>query len=306
MTDLTLRSPFFYVGDKYKIIKQIKQFLPNDIENYYEPFVGGGSSFLNVKIKGQYFLNDLSAKVIELHSFLQKQSSEDFAILGKILKKIQTTDLSCSYLQQYVDDALKKKYPKTYYAKHNKQAYTLLKEEYNSGGCKDNLILYILLIYGFNHMIRFNQSGYFNLPVGNVDFNQNVVKALRGYNDFMLDNKASFFCGDYQDFLNRQKIKDNDFIYFDPPYLISSSEYNKNWKEDNDKELYEYIDKLNKNGKRFGLSNLLFHKEKENGILRKWMQKYYTYPISSNYISRFDNTIKNSLEVYITNVKKKK
>lgn len=301
-----LRSPFFYVGDKYKIIEQIKQFLPNSIENYYEPFVGGGSSFLNIKIKGQYFLNDLNAKIIELHNFLQEQSSENFTILNKILKKIQTTHLSCSYLQKYVDISLKKEYPKTYYAKHNKQAYTLLKEEYNNGGCKDSLILYILLIYGFNHMIRFNQSKHFNLPVGNVDFNQNVVRALRGYNDFMLDNRVSFFCGDYQVFLDGQKIGDNDFIYFDPPYLISSSEYNKNWKEDNDKKLYECIDRLNENGKNFGLSNLLFHKGKENKILKNWMQKYHVYPISSNYISRFDNTIKNSLEVYVTNVKRKK
>ena len=45
----TIRSPFFYVGDKYKLMPQLKQLMPENIEQYIEPFVGGGSSFLNSK-----------------------------------------------------------------------------------------------------------------------------------------------------------------------------------------------------------------------------------------------------------------
>lgn len=49
--------------------------------------------------------------------------------------------------------------------------------DFNSN--KNELIkLYLLLIYGFNRMLRFNRNGDFNLPVGNVDFNNNVVNAL--------------------------------------------------------------------------------------------------------------------------------
>lgn len=36
----TIRSPFFYVGDKYKIMQQLKVLFPEDINNYIEPFVG--------------------------------------------------------------------------------------------------------------------------------------------------------------------------------------------------------------------------------------------------------------------------
>ena len=43
----------------------------------------------------------------------------------------------------------------------------------------DMMLLYMLLIYGFNRMLRFNSKGDFNLPVGNVDFNKNVVNALK-------------------------------------------------------------------------------------------------------------------------------
>ncbi|AWK62499.1 hypothetical protein C6B36_09245, partial [Helicobacter cinaedi] len=42
-----IRSPFFYVGDKYKLMPQIRRLFPSKIQTYVEPFVGGGSSFLN-------------------------------------------------------------------------------------------------------------------------------------------------------------------------------------------------------------------------------------------------------------------
>ena len=47
----TKRSPFFYVGDKYKLIGKIKQFFPSKINTFVEPFLGGGSVFLNKVLK---------------------------------------------------------------------------------------------------------------------------------------------------------------------------------------------------------------------------------------------------------------
>lgn len=56
-----------------------------------------------------------------------------------------------------------------------------MRSDFNESS-KDNMsILYLLLIYGFNRMLRFNKRGDFNLPVGNVDFNSNVVSALENY-----------------------------------------------------------------------------------------------------------------------------
>ena len=70
MTKL-FRSPLFYVGDKFKLLEQILQSFPNKINNYYEPFVGGGSVFLNVNAK-KFHLNDLDKNLINLHKFLSK------------------------------------------------------------------------------------------------------------------------------------------------------------------------------------------------------------------------------------------
>ena len=300
-----IRSPFFYVGDKYKIINQIKKFMPEKINNYYEPFVGGGSSFLNIKAN-QYYLNDINYKIIELHNYLNSNSCKDYKIIEKIIKKIKEFHLSCSFIGDTVPIELKQKFKKTYYSKYNKEAYTFLKDIYNKNHCNDSLLLYILLIYGFNHMIRFNKSGFFNLPVGNVDFNKNVFEALKNYIQFSLNNNINFENKDYIIFMQNKTLNNNDFVYLDPPYLISSSEYNKLWNETKELELYDFIDKLNSKNINFGISNLLTHKGRENNILKNWMKKYKVYDINSNYISRFDNSIKkDSREVYITNYEKK-
>ena len=64
--------------------------------------------------------------------------------------------------------------------KYNKEAYGRMKRDFNESSIADLYVLYLLLIYGFNRMLRFNKNGDFNLPVGNVDFNANVVKCSRG------------------------------------------------------------------------------------------------------------------------------
>ncbi len=63
------RSPLFYVGDKYKLINEIKQYFPADIRHFVEPFVGGGSVYLNVDAE-DYYLNDINKDVVGLHVML--------------------------------------------------------------------------------------------------------------------------------------------------------------------------------------------------------------------------------------------
>ena len=38
-----------YPGGKYKEYEKIKQFFPKEINNYYEPFFGGGGVFFRLK-----------------------------------------------------------------------------------------------------------------------------------------------------------------------------------------------------------------------------------------------------------------
>ena len=68
-----IRSPLFYVGDKYKLYPKISKYFPKTINRFIEPFTGGGSVFLNVSAN-EYLLNDIDSNVIEIHTFLEKQA----------------------------------------------------------------------------------------------------------------------------------------------------------------------------------------------------------------------------------------
>ena len=294
------RSPLFYVGDKFKLIPEIKQYFPNKINRFIEPFVGGGSVFLNVSAK-EYLLNDIDKNICLLHKFLIDNSSNEDLLLEKIYQLIKRYKLSRSYWEDMVPKKLKKMWPKTYYARYNKESYIKLRSAFNKEHVKDYFKLYVLLIYGFNRILRFNSKDEFNLPVGNVDFNKNVVNALKDYSVAVKGKNIQFFNHDYKVFIESLKFEKNDFIYIDPPYLISFSEYNKFWNIEKEKELLKLLDWLNSQKIKFAISNVVFHKNQHNNIFKLWMKNYKVYTINSNYISFHDNSKKVIDEVLVTN-----
>ena len=274
--------------------------MPKKIEQYIEPFVGGGSSFLNSK-GTSYMLNDIDSYVVELHRQIGSYTGKSEELFDALFEIIDFYGLSCSYRGICVPEDMKKKYVKTYYSKYNKDAYIRMRKDFNANK-NDFLRLYLLLIYGFNHMIRFNGKGDFNLPVGNVDFNNNVYQALNNYLDFVGEHEIEFFNMDYISFLEKIRFDKNSYVFLDPPYLISMSEYNKLWNDKKEDELCEYLDSLNDRGIKFGITNLITHKGKVNQRFLEWSKKYCAYDVKSNYISFNDNTIKaDSQEVFVTN-----
>ena len=293
------RSPFFYVGDKFKLLPQLKKNFPDDINRFIEPFCGGGSVFLNVDAN-EYLLNDIDTYMIQLHEFLMSYSDDQENFWCELENYIKRYNLSATYMGRDVPQDLRKEFVKTYFAKYNKEAYMNLRADFNSN--KDNMmLLYMLLIYGFNRMLRFNRKGDFNLPVGNVDFNQNVVNALNTYFDYVKDKEIEFYNMDFQDFVNQIEPEADDFLYLDPPYLITFSEYNKLWDEDSEMRLIRFLDELNERGIRFAVSNVLWHRRRYNGTFNEWAQQYNIVRIQSNYISYHDNTEKDSYEVLVKN-----
>lgn len=294
-----IRSPFFYVGDKYRLMPQLQRLFPQDISTYVEPFAGGGSSFLNTNAK-RYIVNDIDFYVVALQKTLLSYSGRPSELFQRLYALISEYGLSCSFRKVNVPDELKRKHVKTYYAHYNKDAYLQLRADFNEN--HDLLILYLLLIYGFNNMIRFNRAGQFNLPVGNVDFNKNVYEAICHYLDFMEHNEVVFYNLDFVRFLDQIELDKDAYIYFDQPYLISDSEYNKRWNESEERRLCDCPERLARRGIRFGVTNLVSHKGETNDIFLEWATRYFVHDISSNYISFNDNTIKkDSREVFVTN-----
>ncbi len=297
---MSKRSPLFYVGDKYKLIDEIKEFFPDHIRRFVEPFVGGGSVFMNVDAD-EYILNDINESVISIHNMLCQNAGCRNDFLNGLYCIIDQYNLSCSLRRDNIPYELKSAFPKTYFAEFNREAFGKLRTDYNNGQERDVRILYLLLIYGFNRMIRFNGKGNFNVPVGNVDFNQNVLDALNDYFDIVGNSNIHWATQDFRTFISGLDLNNEDLVYLDPPYLITFSEYNKLWNDETEAELLHELDEFNACGIRFAISNVTHYKGRVNEAFLNWAQNYNTHPIHSNYISYHDNTIKRFNEVLVTN-----
>ena len=105
------RSPFFYVGDKYKLMNQLCELFPNNINCLIEPFCGGGSVFLNTNAK-KYIANDNNIYMIQLHKFLCSFKGKREVFFKQIEDVILKYGFSASYLGIEVDRELKRKYIK--------------------------------------------------------------------------------------------------------------------------------------------------------------------------------------------------
>jgi len=297
---MSKRSPLFYVGDKYKLIDELKTFFPDNIDTFVEPFVGGGSAFMNIEAKN-YILNDINQSVIQLHRLLCVNSKCGNAFIKNLIGHAKHYGLSCSYLNDTIPSDLKAKHPKTYFAEYNKKGYNQMRSDFNNAARRNPRILYLLLIYGFNRMIRFNNHNNFNIPVGNVDFNDNVVEALNNYFETVAERDIAWSSIDFRRLFENLKLGANDFVYLDPPYLITFSEYNKLWNEDTETALLQILDILNANNIRFAISNVTHYKYRVNRLFLNWADRYNIHPVHSNYISYHDNTIKHFNEVLVTN-----
>jgi len=125
------RSPFFYVGDKYKLMPQIARLFPKNIQRYYEPFVGGGSSALYVRAK-EYHLNDIDEYIIKLHRFVSGFADEPKTLLYKLYNLIMQYGMTFSYNGVTVTAELKRQYVKTYFAQFNKQGFLRMRSDLNA------------------------------------------------------------------------------------------------------------------------------------------------------------------------------
>ena len=232
-----------------------------------------------------------------LNSYVGKETE----FFSKVWSIVDEYGLSCSAREDRVPEELKAKFVKTYFAEFNRTSFLKLREDYNSKYRSDYLILYILIIYGFNRMIRFNRFGKYNLPVGNVDFNQNTIDALKRYFELNASKNVTWSALDFENFINSLDLSEQDLIYLDPPYLITFSEYNKLWNKDTELRLLNLLDHLSLRGIRFAISNVSHYKGKINTTFLEWCEQYNIHSIKSNYISYHDNTIKNFNEVLVTN-----
>ena len=168
-------------------------------------------------------------------------------------------------------------------SRYNKDAYNLLRADYNTD--KDIVKLFVLLIYGFNHYLRFNNKDEFNVPVGKVDFVKTLRDKTRTYCNAIRNKQLHITNLDFRCEQLYIGAEQTTLFYFDPPYLITQAPYNISWTEQDERDLLNLIDGLNDNGYRFMLSNVSQSNGKRNNLLCDWMQKYNVRHIHRQYLN---------------------
>lgn len=281
-----IKSPMNYIGGKYKLLPQLLNKFPNKVNMLYDVFGGGGTISLNVKAEHIYY-NDIVHYVGDMFKDLQDETIE--SALNKIHKVINTYELS----------------------KTNLEGFLKLREDYNKGNKSWNMF-YTLMCYSFNNQYRFNNKQEYNSSFGKHKscFSDVTINKFKKFLDKLHNIDITFNSKDFReiDFSDANK---NDLVYFDPPYLITCGNYNdgkrgfKGWNEQDDKDLFDLCDRLDKQDTRFAMSNVFECKGKSNDKLKEWSKKYNTYYLNNTYANcNYHNENKiddGTVEVLITN-----
>jgi len=306
MQDKFINSAMNYTGSKYRLLPQIFPLFPDKFIKFVDLFAGGAVVSANVSLFYQNFVeqvvaNDLNKKVIDFYQFLSSIDNDE--LMGKLEKIIEQYEFSDTAKNGYGFYGLNSS---DGVGSFNKEKYVQLRSDYNAGkfqGDDEQIAFYLLVIFGFNNQIRFNSKGEFNLPVGKRDFNLAMRKKLREFQFVLKQADYKFFSKDFRDI---EEFDKETFIYCDPPYRITLASYNENgvWGLQDDLDLFAYLDKVDKVGAKFALSNVVLHKNQENLELIKWSTKYHFHILDYDYNnSNYQSKAKKSstIEVLITN-----
>lgn len=291
-------SALNYTGGKQKLLPQLKPLFPTTYSRFIDLFAGGGSVTVNLlkqEKAREYLVNDIENHVIEFFRDISKSDIDNF--ISEVEDKIQDYGLSNTKKNGYEFYSANST---SGLGAYNKEKFLRLRTDYNNH--PTSVLFYLLVVFGFNNQIRYNLKGEYNLPVGKRDFNRKMEKKLRRFANAIKNDKIKFSSLDFREV----EVDTGDFIYADPPYLITTAAYNENggWSENDEIDLYNYLDRANERGVKFALSNVILHKGRENQILKKWASKYNLYVLNHHYNnSNYQSKAKYSetVEVLVTN-----
>jgi DNA adenine methylase len=194
--DASARPVLKWAGGKAKLAESICALLPEEIETYYEPFVGGAAVFFTLaKQEGRFrraVLSDSNPELIKLYQAVKT----DVESVIKVLQDWQ----------------------------YSEQEFYRLRDTYHPrspAACAARTIY--LNKTGYNGLYRVNRSGQFNVPFGRHT-NPTICDAqnLRLVSECL--KKVELVVADFETICARSKP--GDAVYFDPPYLpISETAY---------------------------------------------------------------------------------
>jgi DNA adenine methylase len=185
-----------WAGGKRQIVSQLYALAPSEFNVYFEPFLGGGALFFNMKLdKNDQFnacLSDINSELINSYIVVKND-------MEKLIKLL--TQHEVGYNQD----------PEEYYYK--------LRNDFNLRSCSDMIERAAQFITlnktGYNGLYRVNRKGYFNVPWGKY-INPTIcdINNLRNVSHVLHNCEVTIKASDYKEML-LENAKEGDFIYLD-------------------------------------------------------------------------------------------
>ena len=296
-----MHSPLNYTGGKERILPFLLDLFPKDIGCFYDMFCGGLNVSLNVESKS-VVANDINTRLMGI--FRAVAAYDDFESLNDRIhgiiraNRLHSDDGSDSLIDGIDVSA----------GTVNAEGYASLRDSYNA--TSDPVELLVLLFYSFSNQMRFNRQFKFNMPIGKSCYNFKNMTELKEMHRTIRERGFRFTSGSFTDF-DVSQFNKGDFVYCDPPYLITTATYNESnndesgWNDDDERRLYAFLDSVNDAGVRFGLSNAVQTNGRINTILNDWMGKYSVFHPDIRYSNanyhRKNKGGDTTMEVYVTN-----
>lgn len=192
-TETKIKSvkPFLrWAGGKTWFTKHIEKYIPEEFDNYFEPFVGGGSVFFYLKSKGyiknKAYLSDSNAELINTYKTLKNYRKELFLLL-----------------KTHIDN--------------EEEYYRMRNTDFKDPVEKAAQFMYLNKT-SFNGIYRVNRNGKYNVPYGKRNLNSLYdFDHLTSVSNALKNTYLST-----QDFKTRCKtVNENDFVFIDPPYTVA-------------------------------------------------------------------------------------
>lgn len=175
-----------WAGGKTQLLPELRKLYPSKFNKYYEPFLGGGAVFFDLKPKN-YLISDINAELINCYK----------TIATKYIDVIDK--LSCmENTEEY------------FYKVRELRFENLDKIEASARTIYLNRTC-------FNGLFRVNKNGHFNVPYGRYK-NPNFIQEEKLSLASKLLNANKIRCMSFE-VLRTLEISCNDFIFFDPPYV---------------------------------------------------------------------------------------
>lgn len=209
-----MKTMIKYRGGKSKEIDRIMWYIPAFKGRYVEPFLGGGALYFYLE-PASAIINDINTKLIDFYRGVRN----DYFSLRRELDEIEKLYSD----NRHEFEMLKSKNPNERVEDKNEELYYYLRDMFN--GVKEKIYSDALLYYYINKtaysgMIRYNSKGEFNVPFGRYkSINTNLVTLSHN----KLLQKADIYNTDYSEIFNL--CKSDDFIFLDPPYDCTFSDY---------------------------------------------------------------------------------